>query len=151
MTLEHANDLQMFPQTDADLDHHSIKVLLIDSNNEDRQRIAQRLRSIPGYSVFEASSGAAGLMLCHLERFDCVVTELDLCDISGFEVLLSLVPFPEHPQVPVIVLSQVVEPLHRKFSLDNGAQSCLFKPRTSSYAVASAIREAIASVAEAAV
>jgi DNA-binding NarL/FixJ family response regulator len=151
MTLERqsqqADESRTQPCTDTDLDRHRIKVLLIDPNTEYRERIAARVRSTSDeYSVVATSSGEAALLLCRLIRFDCVVTELDLPDMSGFQVLLSLVPRPDNPEVAVIVLTWTSDPLHRKFSLNNGARACLFKLRTSGDVVATAIREAVDAV-----
>jgi len=141
----HQTESYIQAHTDTDPNRDRIKVLLIDPNTEYRAQMADRLRSTSDeYYVCETSSGEAALSLCRLVQFDCVVTELDLPDISGFQVLLSLVPYPDRPQVAVIVLTWTSDPLHRKFSLNNGARACLFKLRTSADAVEATIRDAIA-------
>jgi len=129
---------------------HGIKVLLIDSNEEDRQHWAHRLRmSSDEYVITEASSGTVGLELCQVEQFDCVVTELDLPDMSGFQVLLSLVPLAQRPDKPVIVLTRLVHEMNSpKLALFNGAQACLFQSRTSRDDLDHAIRKAIAAIAQ---
>ena len=76
----------------------SITILLIDSHGEDRQYWLQRLNiSSQAYRVLEAETGAAGLDICRTQHVDCVVTELALPDMSGFEVLVHLVPRTTHP------------------------------------------------------
>jgi len=131
----------------VDLGHHGIKVLLIDPNEEDRQYWAHRLRMASDeYVVLEASSGAAGLQLCQVEQFDCVVTELELPDMSGFQVLLTLVPLTQHPEVAVIVLTRLFPLTHKDLALKNGAQAFLFKSRSSGDDLDFAIMRAIAAV-----
>ena len=66
----------------------STTVLLIDAFKEDRQYWAGRLHiSSPDCVVLEADNGAAGLAVCKSQRVDCVVLELNLPDMPGFELL----------------------------------------------------------------
>src|SRR5512145_3545949 len=71
----------------------AITVLLMDAHKEDREYWAQRLLiSSPDYAVLEAGTGAAGQVICRSQRVDCVVLELTLPDMSGFQALKQLVP-----------------------------------------------------------
>ena len=63
--------------------------------------------SSPDYVVLEAETGKAGLSLCRSQRVDCVLVELTLPDMSGFEVLIHLVPRARQPEIAVIVLTRV--------------------------------------------
>ena len=81
-------------------------VLLIDGHGKDRQYYAHRLRvSSPDYVIFEAPTGQAGLDLCNSQSIDCVILEIGLEDMSGFEVLTKLVPIARQPHIPVVVLT----------------------------------------------
>jgi len=51
--------------------------------------------------ILEAATGRAGLALYRTHPLDCVVLEIELPDMSGFEVLLKLVRSAERPQIPV--------------------------------------------------
>jgi DNA-binding NarL/FixJ family response regulator len=103
-------------------------VLLIDSSKEDRQYWAERLCiSSPHYVVLEADTGAAGLAVCQSQRVDCVVLELNLPDMPGFEVLVKLVPRALHPEIAVIILSRVEYLSIAELAQENGAQAFLFK------------------------
>jgi len=86
-------------------------VLLIDPNNDDRQYWMGRLASSSAhYKVFEAKDAETGLALCHSERVDCVVMELHLPDMSGFQVLMRLNPIIRGLQTPVVALSHFILP-----------------------------------------
>jgi CheY-like chemotaxis protein len=102
--------------------------------------------SCPQYVVLEADSGAAGLAICQSQCVDCVVTELDLPDISGFQVLIELVSHPTHPEQAVIVLTHLrllaLDELARK----NGALAYLIKSHASGDLLDIAIRDALAAV-----
>lgn len=58
------------------------------------------------YDVVEAATGQSGLDICARQPIDCVVLELDLPDMSGFEVLAKLVPRTHHLGIAVIVLTR---------------------------------------------
>jgi hypothetical protein len=65
-------------------------------------------------------------------RIDCVVLELDLPDISAFEVLVELVPRVRRPNIVAIVLTRVVDREIYALAKENGAYVCFHKPNTSS-------------------
>jgi DNA-binding response OmpR family regulator len=68
-------------------------ILLIDNDPHHPEYYAQRLyASSTNYDVVEAASGQLGLNICARQPIDCVVLEIDLPDMSGFEVLAELVP-----------------------------------------------------------
>jgi CheY-like chemotaxis protein len=67
-------------------------VLFVDGNKVNRQYWRQRLYiSSPDYLILETDSGAEGLAICQSQRVDCVVTEHNFPDMSGFELLVSRV------------------------------------------------------------
>jgi DNA-binding NarL/FixJ family response regulator len=124
-----------------------IRLLFIDGHEDDRQYFASRLRVCsPEYRIEETGSGASGLALYQSRPFDCVVLELVLPDMSGFEVLLRLVPRPKDPGVAVVVLTKLYWPGFHSLSLSNGAQECLTKSRVSGDDLDKAIWRAIAAV-----
>ena len=106
--------------------------LLIDSRKEDREYWAQRLIiSSQHCIVLEADTGASGLAICQSQRVDCVITELELCDMSGFQVLITLVPKARYPERAVIFLSDLNHPGLADLAKKNGALAYLIKSRIS--------------------
>jgi len=104
-------------------------VVLIDPNNEERQYYSERLK-IPskGYYILEANNAERGLAICSTERIDCVVTELHLPYMSGFQVLIRLNPIVHRSlHTPVIALSPFILPLIIEAAKTLGAQSYLIK------------------------
>ena len=123
-------------------------VLLIDPNNADRQYYSERLKiSSKGYTVLEASNAERGLAICRAERIDCVVTELHLPDMSGFQVLIRLNPIVHRSlHTPVIALSHFILPSIIEAAKKLGAQSYLIKSHASCEDLDRAIQKAIARV-----
>ncbi|HKR80075.1 MAG TPA: response regulator [Nitrospira sp.] len=125
-----------------------IKVLLIDPNKEDREYWVERLTiSSPAFSVLEADSGAAALAICQSQQIDCVVVEVTLPDMSGFQLLTRLIPRAFYPQIPVIVLSRLNLPPMRRLAINNGAQTYLLKSAVAGHELGWEIQKAIAAVA----
>ena len=123
-------------------------VLLIDPNNEDRQYYSERLKiSSKGYTVLEASNAERGLAICRAEQIDCVVTELHLPDMSGFQVLIRLNPIVHRSlHTPVIALSHFILPSIMEAAKKLGAHSYLLKSHSSCDDLERAIQKAIARV-----
>jgi DNA-binding NarL/FixJ family response regulator len=130
------------------IDYPSTTVLFIDSHDDERQYWVQRLRtSSPEYMVFEASNGAAGLAVCESQQVHCVISELTLPDMSGFEVLLKLVPQARHPEIGFIFLTRLTLSPMKDLALRNGAQAYLIKSHSSGDELDSTIQKALAHVA----
>ncbi|HKY73188.1 MAG TPA: response regulator [Nitrospira sp.] len=125
-----------------------IRVLLIDPNKEDREYWTERLTiSSPTFSVLEAETGAAGLAICQSQRIDCVVLELTLPDMSGFQVLTRLIPSAYRQELPVILFSRRALPVTRRIAMTNGAWAYLLKDTLPGHELGMAVERAIAAVA----
>jgi len=125
----------------------AIAVLFIDGNHPDREYYAQRLQDFsPNYDVVQASTGQSGLDLCARQPIDCVVLEIDLPDMSGFEVLARLVPRARHPEIAVIVLTHLPNQFLLELAIKNGAQGAFFKTMTCGDILDKAILKAISTV-----
>jgi len=123
-----------------------LSVLLIDSNDIDRNYYGDRLKICSSdYVIFHAASGQAGISVCETVLIDCVVLEIDLTDMSGFEVLVHLVP-TRPPKVPVIVLTHLTNPFLLDLSLKNGAQAALYKNATPGDVLDKTILRAVSTV-----
>jgi DNA-binding NarL/FixJ family response regulator len=122
-------------------------VLLIDDDPHYRDYYAQRLQtSVSNYDVLEAATGRSGLDICARQPIDCVVLEIDLPDISGFEVLAKLVPRAYHPEIAVIILTRLPNPFLLDLAIKNGAQVALQKTLGSGDLLAPSILKAISAL-----
>jgi len=125
------------------------RVLFIDGNDNDRAIYAGGLQyGSPDYQVIEATNGRSGLAIYRAQRIDCVVLELDLPDLSGFEVLVDLVPLVRRPNIAVIVLTRIADRGLYALARQNGAYVCFHKPHTSSDDLDRAINRAIGFVGQ---
>jgi DNA-binding NarL/FixJ family response regulator len=122
-------------------------VLLIDDDPRFRDYNAQRLHASPvNYDVVHAATGRSGVDICARQPIDCVVLEIDLPDISGFEVLAQLVPRPYRPEIAVIVLTRFPNQFLLDLAIKNGAQAAYQKREGSEDLLEQCILKAISTV-----
>lgn len=121
-------------------------IVLIDGHTEDREYYADRLAASSSYyAVTQAATGQFGLALCKQQLPDCVVLELDLPDMSGFEVLIKLVSRPLKPELAVIILTRLSTPSLLDAAIKNGAQAAIHKSMGSGDLLDRNVLKAIAS------
>ena len=88
------------------------------------RRALQRLLRASGFDVRLFATGAD--FMAHLDGVDCVILDLHLPGMSGFEVQEALAA--RGANVPVVVLTGNDTPANRARSLANGARAYLSKP-----------------------
>jgi CheY-like chemotaxis protein/CHASE3 domain sensor protein len=78
------------------------KVLVIEDQELQSKLLTQQL-SDKGVQVKQAFTGNEALELLKTHAFDCIILDLKLPDISGFDLLDKIKSQPEHAHVPVII------------------------------------------------
>lgn len=112
-------------------------VLVIDDSPENRYAV-RRAFVREGFTVQEADTGALALVRA-AEDPDLVVLDVNLPDMSGFEVCRRLKAAPRTAHVPVLHLSQTrVDDAARVHGLDGGADAYLTEPVDPAVLVATA-------------
>ena len=81
------------------------KKLLVIEDDPAEQFTIQELLGYDDIDVVFANTGTEGLLLVRTEQFDCVVLDLRLPDMSGFEVLEQLRDTPSLSDLPVVVFT----------------------------------------------
>ena len=122
-------------------------ILLIDDDDKDRTYYAKRIHmGIPECTVLEAKDGRSGLELYWSLRIDCIVMEAYLPDMSGFELLLEVVPRPSEPAIAVMMLTQAEWRHLNKFAMQRGVHAFFVKRFTSGDELVAIIQKGIARV-----
>ncbi|HVG28756.1 MAG TPA: response regulator [Pyrinomonadaceae bacterium] len=104
---------------------NKVRLLVI----EDDQIVADALRLImedQGYEVAIANSGGDGCEQCLCGAFDLTITDVNLPDMSGLDVLSRLHAFA--PRHPVIVITAQSTPEIVTTAKERGAMEVLSKP-----------------------
>ncbi|MBD3161139.1 MAG: response regulator [Candidatus Eisenbacteria bacterium] len=105
-----------------------MRIILIDDHEEIRETFGELL-SEEGYRVTCCATGMSALVRIGAERPDLVLLDLNLGDLSGFDVLRTLRADPELGRTPVLFISGVIldQELLRERTGDPGAR-LLLKP-----------------------
>jgi two-component system, OmpR family, KDP operon response regulator KdpE len=99
-------------------------VVLIEDEPQIRRFLRATLGS-QGYRLFEAGTGADGLVEAASRQPDVVIVDLGLPDMDGLEVIRRL---REWSTVPIIVLSARGQEADKVVALDLGADDYVSKP-----------------------
>jgi two-component system KDP operon response regulator KdpE len=99
-------------------------VVLIEDEPQIRRFLRATLGS-QGYRLFEAATGADGLVEAASRQPDVVIVDLGLPDMDGLEVIRRL---REWSTVPIIVLSARGQEADKVVALDLGADDYVSKP-----------------------
>ena len=99
-------------------------VVLIEDEPQIRRFLRATLGS-QGYRLFEAGTGADGLVEAASRQPDVVILDLGLPDMDGLEVIRRL---REWSTVPIIVLSARGQEADKVSALDGGADDYVGKP-----------------------
>jgi CheY-like chemotaxis protein len=122
-------------------------ILIVDGDDKERHDLGEQLRQVaPAFVFHYAATGRTAMEFLASHFVDCVLLELDLKDMSGFEILNSLVPSPSKPRIAVVVRTRLSHPSLLLVAKQNGAQAALVKNSTTPEMVHSAIAQAIAAV-----
>jgi len=81
------------------------KRLLIVEDNPAEQLSIQELLGYKDIDVDVAATGTEALDMVHQESFDCVVLDLRLPDMTGFDILERMRDIPEVRDLPVVVFT----------------------------------------------
>jgi PAS domain S-box-containing protein len=109
-------------------EHNPATILFVDDDAHSRRTLGCLIRAA-GYSLVEAGTGHEALQLCLSHRPDLVILDVNLPDLSGFEVCRRLKEDPANQALSVVHLSAVfVGPGDRTLGLEGGADAYLVKP-----------------------
>ena len=125
---------------------HSITVLVINSNSEDRETYKQLLGSEDrnSYHFIETDTGTNALRIVNDNRIDCILIDQNLPDMEGIE-LLNVVNQERDMQLPFIFLAGNEDEKVAEEAIKSGASGCLTKEALSAALLSKAIKQAIAS------
>jgi len=103
-------------------------ILVVDDSATTRSLVASYLADWEGVDVAEASSGFEALRVLPSRRVDLIVTDINMPDINGLELISFVRANPNYRRIPVIIITTENSAEDRKRGLDLGASDYLVKP-----------------------
>lgn len=104
------------------------KILITDDSPATRSLLVSAIESLDGYSIVEATSGFEALRLLPREQVDLIITDINMPDINGLELISYVRNNPNYSSIPLFIISTEggEKDLERGIAL--GADEYLVKP-----------------------
>jgi len=104
------------------------KVLIVEDSTASREFIASTIQQIDGAEVVCAGSGFDALKLLPRFRFDLIITDINMPDINGLELINFVKMNPNYRETPLIIVTGEARQHDRDRGLKLGASEFLIKP-----------------------
>jgi CheY-like chemotaxis protein len=105
------------------------KVLIVDDSVSVRKAL-ERLLAPRNFDVNSASSAEHALELIATTVPDLIIADVVMPGMTGFELCQRLKAMPSYKQIPVILISGIVDAAVQSQAKESGAQSVVSKPFT---------------------
>ncbi|HNQ77704.1 MAG TPA: response regulator [Acidobacteriota bacterium] len=106
------------------------KILVVEDSGPMRSLITAALEEHLDVDVYEAENGFAALKLIPDNQFKVIVTDINMPDINGLELIVFLRQHPNFKDVPILIISTEAGEEDRRRGLEIGANGYLVKPFT---------------------
>lgn len=104
------------------------KILIVEDSKASREFIAATVESIDGVEAITTHSGFEALKLLPRHRFDLIITDINMPDINGLELINFVKKNPNYRQTPLFVITTEGRAQDRQKGLALGAAEYLIKP-----------------------
>ncbi len=103
------------------------RVLTVDDSSSVRQMVVLTLRN-GGYEVAEAVDGKDGLAKASAGKFDLIVTDLNMPNMDGIEMMTAIRKLPAYSFTPMLMLTTESQTEKKDAGRKAGATGWIVKP-----------------------
>lgn len=103
-------------------------ILIADDSASMRAMLVAIVETIGDYQIVEASSGFEALRLLPRDRVDLILTDINMPDINGLELISYLRANPNYKDIPVFIISTEGSAKDIRKGKQLGADEYLVKP-----------------------
>ncbi len=105
------------------------RALVVDDSRAIREAMTSMLGR-EGWIVDVAEDGARALQMTRQLRYDLVVTDLEMPELGGFELIARLRRDERFKTTPIVIITSRANPEHRRRAKDLGVRALVAKPIT---------------------
>jgi CheY-like chemotaxis protein len=105
------------------------RALVVDDSRAIREAMTSMLGR-EGWIVDVAEDGARALQLTRQLRYDLVVTDLEMPELNGFDLIARLREDARFKTTPIVIITSRASPEHRRRAKDLGVRALVAKPIT---------------------
>jgi len=103
------------------------KILAVDDSVTMRQMVSFTLKGA-GFDVMEAEDGRHALTVVDGKAVDLIITDLNMPNMDGFELITALRAKPEFKFTPILVLTTESDAIKKERGKAAGATGWIVKP-----------------------
>lgn len=103
------------------------RILIVDDSPLTREFHSHIVKDA-GYSCVTAGDGIEGLEKATAERFDVILTDVNMQGMDGYEFIRRARRNPDYDEVPIIILSTAAKDRDKQAGFSAGANLYLVKP-----------------------
>ena len=105
-----------------------LKILVVEDSKATRELIAATVEGIGSIEVVTVTSGFEALKVLPRHRFSLIVTDINMPDINGLELINFVKKNPHYKDVPLFVVTTEGRTQDRERGLQLGASEYVIKP-----------------------
>lgn len=106
----------------------AFKVLVVEDSSIMRSLISSTIEEIPGTKAVEAKNGFEALRILPKDRYDLIITDINMPDINGLEIINFVKSNPNYKNIPIIIVTTEKGEEDIKKGLALGASEYITKP-----------------------
>jgi len=104
------------------------KILIAEDSSTMRSLIVSTISALGDYELIEAANGFEALRILPREKVDLVITDINMPDINGLELISFIKNNPNYKATPLLIISTEGSEKDRDKGLSLGADAYLVKP-----------------------
>ncbi|EMN7318572.1 response regulator [Vibrio vulnificus] len=104
-----------------------VKILAVDDSVSIRQMVSHTLKDA-GYDVETANDGSDALQKSKTTKFDVVISDVNMPNMGGFELVRAMRAIPQYKFIPILMLTTETSPEKKMEGKSAGATGWLVKP-----------------------
>ena len=111
--------------------HQDMKILVVDDFATMRKIVRNLLRQLNYNNVQEAEDGEVAFKKLQAEKFDFVITDWNMPNMTGLELLISIRKTPSLAKMPVLMVTAEADKENILAAAKAGVNDYVIKPFTS--------------------
>lgn len=104
------------------------KILIAEDSATMRYLIVSTIAALGDFEVVEAANGFEALRILPREKVDLVITDINMPDINGLELVSFIKNNPNYRETPLFIISTEGSERDREKGISLGADAYLVKP-----------------------
>lgn len=104
------------------------KVILVADDSPSIRKFVSFALTMKGYKIIPVSDGMEALEKLPKEKVNLVITDLNMPNLDGFELIKAIRSNEDLKEIPIIILSSLAGGEEVRKGMEYGANSYLIKP-----------------------